>query len=145
MSMKVGTLTSVVRDGRVIGYRGQIATPGFAEGVRFVPNEHRGRSSNAPAFKIEMKFNGRPFETGAAWIKKSPKVKGGEFLTITLMNTALPKPIYLRAFPADEQPDGVDDLIEWNVVFQSQATPGPAANRAAPMPDPNDPDDDIPF
>lgn len=109
-----------------------------------VPAEKRGERS--PDYKVKVRRpDGRYHEYGSAWLGKMKGDDGAQYVSITLSAPSMPAPIYVKAFPKDMQPDGVDgdgvgevfDVV-WNPSRPASYVPSARTGRA-PM------DDEIPF
>lgn len=101
-----------------IKYQGRIDLDG-----RMIPNfvlrDHpRARpgdtDSSAPSYELFVVRDGRETVAGAAWIKNSEKVEGGDFMSLTLDNIRWPRPLNLTAFPPDSKSTTKDWTIVWS-------------------------------
>lgn len=90
---------------------GDIACKVFQGRIALTPNPSYKDVSH-PKFIIKEKIASTWYETGNAWLKESDKVNGGYFLSMTLDNPELDKPIYLTAYPQDDNASIFD--VKWS-------------------------------
>ena len=74
------------------------------------PRAKPGESSN-PNYEVFIEEGNEVFAIGAAWLKNSEKVNGGDFLSITLDSPKLDDPVNLSAFPPE------DNKAPWRIVW----------------------------
>ena len=130
MSKNIGTLSKGF-DARTRKefFRGSVASRSFTASIVLVPIDGgKDRKPGSPDFRVKEKFQGRWLECGAAWVKSSANVLGGEYLSITIDTDDMPKPFYIAAFPVSSQP--TDDVTDWAIVWNRPR--GPGGMRAAP-------------
>lgn len=143
MSKIIGTLSKGF-DARAMKefFKGSIVSRSFTGTISLVPIPYEGKpKAGSPEFRVKEKYNGKWLECGAAWVKKSANVDGGEYMSITIDTDDMPAPFYCAAFPQKEQPS--DDFTEWNIVWGRPR--GPGGMRRAPSEGPDFPDDEIPY
>jgi uncharacterized protein (DUF736 family) len=110
--MKIGELqerTTSIGKIRV----GAISTMAFSIAIELIPAP-KSENPNAPAFIIFGKSDhGARVPIGAAWIKqlKRGPNSGAEFLTITIDDPSLPRPLHVAAFKNVET--GI-----WEIMFR---------------------------
>lgn len=110
--------------------------------IILVDNPRRDlQGKNAPAYDVLRRASGTkdPFNpSGAAWIKNSENVDGGDFLSITMDDPDWDSPLNLAAFP------GKDAAQPWQVQWSRPRRDLPARSRTE-TPDEGarqEPDDD---
>ena len=128
-----------------IVYRGFIDLASFSANVFLVP--FAGQKETAPDFKIKVQTKSGWREiSGGAWIKESERVEGGKFLSLTLDDDDMERPVYVTAFPDDDKPEEVFNVV-WSRA-KAKADGGRARPKERPIPAgdvPADLDDSIPF
>jgi uncharacterized protein (DUF736 family) len=111
MSKKVGTLHETTsRETGEIGYLGTVDIAGIKGRIALRPSESK-RSANSPDYRVLIDAGRGWSDFGAVW-EKEPAGGGNTFLSITIDNETLPRPIYVAAFPPSE--DGDDG---WSIVW----------------------------
>lgn len=101
-----------------VEFRGRVTLDGRFDDVLVLrkhpraKNEDGSVNENAPSYEIFFERNARELAAGAAWIKNSEKIEGGDFLSLTLDSIRWPRPVYLTAFPPSK-----GDPDSWPVVW----------------------------
>lgn len=121
-----------------IGYVGEVSLATVRGKVALAPMEYRRDPVKSPHFKVLLNPGGGWTEAGAVW-KKFAEGSGDEFLSITFDTDAMPRPVYVSAFPPNTE-EG-DEPGRWNIVWsRPRAGNRPASNAAGDLPS-----DEIPF
>jgi uncharacterized protein (DUF736 family) len=96
-------------------FEGNISLSGVLVGTLVLMPHPRANpeNENAPSYEAALTEHGkRPFIAGAAWIKNSDKVKGGDFLSITLDAVKWDRAINVAAFPPEDE-----QSTDWRIVW----------------------------
>jgi len=110
--------------GKLNGFSGRILLADLIQGtLTLAPNPRASSNSEAPDYLVSYhpsRATGAPYQIGAAWIKNSEKVNGGDFLSMTLDSPRWTNSVNLSAFPPDEST--VSETAEtrspgWRVVW----------------------------
>lgn len=102
MSQNVGYLLRRKVEGRDDVFGGELHLPQISGPVYLIPHDTR-RQENSPHYALKVRCSDgdyRPF--GNAWVKAMKA--GGKMFSITVDGPTMPAPIYVAAFPDDEQP-----------------------------------------
>lgn len=94
-------------------FKGEMQASFYSGDVFIVPVDDK-RSEGSPDWMVKVPDPAGGWqEFGAAWTKKT-KV-GEEFLSITFDDPMMPHPVYVSAFPLDQQPE--DGSEHYRVVW----------------------------
>lgn len=153
MSKQVGEMSlSVTAESRTEYFLGAINSRVFSADIMIRPNPRKGQQKEgAPDWVVFAKERGQRFECGAAWTRTPRivgKVPGGRYLTLKIMDETMVKPLWLTAFPAQQQP--TDDVTEFHIIWQPPQAQGGARKASEPEQASSgsgrgDLDDEIPF
>ena len=101
--METGHLERVEREGKPVVYMGQIELPQITGDIALIPHAAK-RSESSPDYAVKIRTPGRDYmPSGNAWVKKF-KSQAGNFFSITVDNPGMAAPVYVSAFPDDDQP-----------------------------------------
>jgi uncharacterized protein (DUF736 family) len=131
MANNCGNLKLTQREGKPDVFVGEINIAGISGRICLVPRKKMGKTS--PDFTVQIQQNGGWFEMGAAWFKDMHA--GGRFFSITIDGPQLQQPVYVSAFPDDEDP------IVFRIVWQR---PRKGGSGSAPEIVPSQDLDDLP-
>lgn len=145
MSLNVGTLTRKHSEENGTYFEGQLTLENCNGRVWLVPASKRNPSS--PDFRLKRRLlDGRVLEYGAAWLGRMKGEEGEDYVSITINAPGMAAPIYVKAFPADDQPEaaeGEEEETVFNVIWSPKRAPGYAppmrGAKAGTL------DDEIPF
>ena len=143
MSLNVGTLTRKHSDDNGTYFEGFIVLEQCQGRVCLVPNQKHNPKS--PDFKLKRRLpDGRWLEYGGGWLGKMKGDSGEEYVSLTIMAPGMASPIYIKAFPADDQPEASegDTKTVFNVIW---SPPRPSAGFAPAGGGAKAFDDAIPF
>lgn len=133
MSMECGHLQRLAKQGKPVAYIGEINIAGIVGEIVLTPHALR-RSENSPTHKVSVRSEGREWsQMGNAW-KKDMKA-GGWFFSVTLDGPTLPGPVYVTAFPDEDQPKDLPrgDYGEFTIKW-GRPRGGRAMQPASPAP-----------
>jgi|GEM_PF-2399216 len=104
-------------DGSRTGFNGEIRLQGidFTDiGLRQCPEK---RGDNSPDYDVYARGPGGYFQAGKAWVK--PMKAGGDMLSITFDAPTMARPVYVAAFPDDEdrQPKGAKSPMQYTLQW----------------------------
>lgn len=143
MSIEVGFLELLKRDGKPNVLLGEINMAGLAGEIAMGPVKVRRDPVNSPHMEIQMKGPRGWYEAGKAW-KKDFTEGGGYFYSLTFDGPQMEKPIYVAAFPDEDQPKDTPkgEAAQWTLKWGR-----PRGNRRSVMPDDGGAslNDEIPF
>jgi len=138
MANHVGSLTRKEHPEQGTYFEGVLHMEHVHGRAYLVPAEKR--KDNSPDFKLKLRKAGGIFEYGAAWLGKMKGPDGAEYVSITIQAPGVPT-IYVKAFPADDQPDDLKDgETLFNVIWNPSRSAASAPSRGGPALD-----DEIPF
>lgn len=140
---EVGHLERMETEGRPTVFMGEVLLPQISGEVCLVPH-HSKRSAQSPDFAVKVRSRkGTPWvQMGNAWVKSTKEAKPVDFFSITIDGPTLAAPIYVSAFPDDQQPGkSTDKPSQFSIRWQRQR-----GQRQAAMPADVPPlDDEIPY
>ena len=139
--MEVGHLERIEKEGKPIVFGGQVEVGEVIGDVYLIPIAGPKRDpKNSPDYQVKLR---KPNEDGyrsrgAAWVKEF-KDGSGQFFSITFDAPEFLRPVYVAAFPDDEQPkDAKADVfftMRWGRAKPRDggaANPDPVADDAIP-------------
>lgn len=128
---EVGHLERLDVKGRPTVYTGEVLLATLAGDIYLIPHPAK-RSDQSPDFAIKFRARAdQPFVAmGNAWIKKTTKGKPVEFFSLTFDGPTLPAPIYVAAFPDDQQPGKPEDKPSQFTIRWQRQRGGAAAAQA---------------
>lgn len=133
--MEYGHLERVDHETRPTVFMGQVNMPGVSGDICLTPKASK-RSDKSPDFDVKIQTPGRDWMiAGAAWTKQF-RDGSGDFFSITIDHPGLTNPIYVSAFPDDDdkQPKEAEYPINYSINWgrlrrNDPITPDPVMNQ----------------
>jgi len=143
LTIECGYLLRKDVEGKPTVFHGEIDTVSISGEFYLIPHASK-RNEKSPDYAFKIKNRAGDFtHFGNAWAKQF-KAGKGEFFSITVDGPGMGSPVYVAAFPDDDQPEGTDKKKPANYTIKwgrkkagAPATVGDAG--------PGQQDDEIPY